>query len=350
MSEWTPPWAPGAATGLGPVPGTDAREAARMVFGELGDLPHLPELPGRGAGSDAVGRTAAQLVGLHVDLLAGRWRVVPRRSNDERRAHEMLDRDLDALEEFGDRHPGPVKVQLVGPWTLAATLELPRGEKMLADIGATRDLAASLAETVALHVDEVRRRLPEATRVLVQIDEPLLPAVLTRGIPSASGWDRMPVPEPGPAEQLLADVLASAGQDPGVRCDAAGAPVAMVRRAGARFVALGAAVLETVREDDIGEAVDAGTGFLVGMVPAPPATTAPPADHTATARRVWGRLGFGDGSWAGVVVTPAVDLAELAPDDALAVLRRCGDVARSLCPGDEEDDPPEEGPPGLRRE
>ena len=315
------------------------------MFGELADLPHLPELPHRGAGADAVGRTAALLVGLHVDVLAGRWRVVPRPSNDERRARELLERDLDALEEFGDGHPGPVKLQLVGPWTLAASLELPRGEKVLADHGATRDLADSLAEGAASHVADARRRLSKAHRLLVQFDESLLPAVLTGSVPSASGWDRMPTPEPGPAEQSLAGVLAAAGDDAGIRCSVENAPLAMLRRAGARFLAFDAGVLETVPEEDLGEAIEAGTGMLVGMVPGPPAAAAPVSEHTDTARRVWRRLGLGEGHWAEVVVTPSVDLADLTPDDAVAVLRRCRDAARSLQPlgHDEEERPPEDG-------
>ena len=349
MTGWTLPWVPGSATGLGPFPGTDPLEAARVVCGELPDLPHLCELPHRGAGGDPAGRTASLLVDIHVDVHAGRWRVVSRPSGDERRAREMLERDLDALEDVASGHPGPVKIQVVGPWTLAATLELPRGEKMLADPGATRDLALSLAEGLARHVAEVRRRLARADRVLVQVDEPLLTAVLGGTVPSASGWDRMPVPEPGPAEQALAGVLGAAGGDPGVRCNVAGAPVAMLCRAGARFVAMDVDLLDTVPEEDVGEAVEAGTGFLVGLVPAPTAIS-PGPDLTEGVRRLWGRLGLSEEHLASVVVTPSVDLTALGPDDALLVLGRCRDAARSLRPGAEEDGPPaEEGERGLRR-
>src|SRR4029453_16649579 len=42
------PWVAGSATGIGSHPGTDPREAAATVFGELPDLPYLPELPARG--------------------------------------------------------------------------------------------------------------------------------------------------------------------------------------------------------------------------------------------------------------------------------------------------------------
>lgn len=301
-----------------------------MVVGELAGLPHLPQLPDRGAGADAVGRTAALLVDLHVDVHAGRWRLVPRPSHDERRAAEMLERDLDALEEAAGRHPGPLKLQVVGPWTLATTLELARGEKALADRGATADLASSLAEGLARHVADVRRRIPKAERVLVQVDEPLLPAALAGHVPSASGWDRLPVPEPRPAQDALAEVLRAGGGDAGVWCDVPGAPVAFLRGAGARFVAVDAAVLETIPEEDLGEAIEDGAGLLLGLVPAPPGCRDHVDDLAAPARRQWERLGLGQGHWAAVVVTPSVDLSQLGVHDAREVLRRCGDVARSL--------------------
>ena len=274
MPSWELPWAPGSATGLGPMPGTDPFEAARLVVGELPHLPHLPELPERGAGAEMIGRTAALLVDLHADVVAGRWRLVSRPGRDERYASELLERDLDALEDAAGRHPGPLKVQLLGPWTLAASLELPRGDKVLADPGAVADVAGSLAEAVASHVAEIRRRLPKAARVLVQCNEPLLPAVLRGHVPTASGWSAHPVPEPAPAEQLLASVLQAAGGDAGVWCDAPGPPIGMLRRAGAAFVAFDASHLESIPEEDLGEAIEAGAGVLLGLVPPPPATSA----------------------------------------------------------------------------
>src|SRR5699024_9718921 len=57
----------GAATGIGSMPGTDPLEAARLIAGELEELPHLVELPDRGLGADLIGRTAGMLVDLPVD-------------------------------------------------------------------------------------------------------------------------------------------------------------------------------------------------------------------------------------------------------------------------------------------
>ena len=42
------------ATGVGSMPGTDAREAAKTVTGSLEALPHLAELPARGPGADMI--------------------------------------------------------------------------------------------------------------------------------------------------------------------------------------------------------------------------------------------------------------------------------------------------------
>src|SRR4051794_25464190 len=117
----------GVATGIGSMPGEDIDAALGVVADALPDLPHLPELPARGAGSDMIGRTAGQLVDLHIDLQPAGWRLVPRPGLDEMRARDRLDRDLDALVPALPGYDGEFKVQLAGPWTLAATLELPRG-------------------------------------------------------------------------------------------------------------------------------------------------------------------------------------------------------------------------------
>ncbi|MYR85505.1 methionine synthase, partial [Streptomyces sp. SID685] len=39
------------ATGVGSMPGGDAREAVKTVTGSFEDFPYLPELPARGPGA-----------------------------------------------------------------------------------------------------------------------------------------------------------------------------------------------------------------------------------------------------------------------------------------------------------
>src|SRR6478609_6898925 len=172
------------------MPGGDAREAAKTVTGSFAGgegLPYLPELPARGPGADMIGRTIGLLSEMYGHVEPSGWRISDRPGRDTKRARAWLGEDLDALEEFTQGYEGPLKVQAVGPWTLAAALELRGGEAVLSDPGACRDLAASLAEGLRLHLAEVRRRVPGA-RVVLQLDEPSLTAVLRGRIRTASGY------------------------------------------------------------------------------------------------------------------------------------------------------------------
>src|ERR1700731_1225190 len=143
------------------MPGTDPAEAMRVVAGELPDFPYLPELPDRGPGADLTGRTAALLVDMPAEVTPRGWRLAERPGRDLNRARSMLASDLDVLEEVLQDFEGPLKIQLCGPWTLAATLELTRTMNVaLADPGAVADLTASLAEGAAAHAADVAKRAP----------------------------------------------------------------------------------------------------------------------------------------------------------------------------------------------
>ncbi len=230
------PWrpAPGSATGVGSLPGTDPREAAAEVTGELPDLPHLPELPGRGIGADMVGRTAALLRDLHVDAQPSGWRLVDRPGMDERRARAYVGQDLDELEAHAQGFVGPVKLQVTGPWTLAAALALPRGEPVLSDKGALREVFESLTEGLIAHVADLRSRLPGAEPV-VQLDEPSLPAVLTGAVRSSSGARTFQAVRETVAEDVLRDLvdaLGGAGRRALLRGPPAGRPGPPVGRRG----------------------------------------------------------------------------------------------------------------------
>ena len=322
------PWPPGSATGVGPVAGLDPYDAAKLVLDELPSFPHLPELPDRGPGADPVGRAAALLVDLHVELAVGRWRLVPRATPEERQARELLARDVDAFELAARTYEGPLKVQLVGPWTLATHLELPGGEWSVADLSAVSDLAASLAEGVAAHVAELRNRVPGATVVLVELEEPRLGAVLRGDVPTASGWARYPAVEELVAQEVEAIALEAAGGGGGFRFDGADPPVDLVRRAGARFLSLAGADLRPEIEDQLGEALEAGLGLLAGLVP-PTDDGRVELDQLAhPARRLWSRLGLSPGLVPeAVVVTPTAGLAGVGPDRAATVLKRCVELA-----------------------
>lgn len=215
------------ATGVGSWPGTTARQAAEIVVGELHTLSHLVELPARGIGADLIGRAGALLVDIGIDTVPRGYRIAPGRSSALRRAVSLLGEDLDALEEAwekaGLRGSGrPVKLQAPGPVTLAAHLELPGGHRAITDPGALRDLGASLAEGVAAHRAEVARRLE--TTVVVQFDEPSLPAALQGRLSGVTSLTPVhPVDEPL-AMSLLDACVAQADTEVAVHSCAADLP------------------------------------------------------------------------------------------------------------------------------
>ena len=284
MSSSARPRAPGAATGIGSMPGTDPDETVRVVLGELPGLPFLPELPGRGAPGDLTGRSTALLADLPVDLQPSGWRLVDRPGRDASRARDLLARDLDALEQAAEgAPPALLKVQAAGPWTLASLLELPRGGPSLADHGAVRELTASLAEGLALHLAELRRRLP-GTVLVLQLDEPSLPAVLAARVPTSSGFATLRAPQPALVAEHLATVL-SVADSTVVHCCAPHPPVGLLRRAGAGALSLDATLLTPSDDDAVGEAVAQGAGLLLGCVPSTDAPLAPVAEVLRPVRR-----------------------------------------------------------------
>ena len=254
-------WRTGTATGVGSLPGDDPFEAAQLVLGEL-PIPHLPELPARGHLADLAGRGAALLADLHVDVQPTGWRFVPRPSREGRRAKDLLQQDVDALELAAHgAHPEHLKLQATGPWTLAALLELHRGDKALSDPRAVEDLAQSLAEGLRLHLADVQRRFPQTTLHL-QLDEPSLPAVLTAAIPTASGFAALRAPDRTTARERLRTVLA-AHDSTVLHCCARRPPLDLLIEATA--ISVDAAMLDPRDDDALGEALERGTGLLLGV-------------------------------------------------------------------------------------
>ena len=315
-------WSAGMATGIGSLPGTDGAAAQARTFELLPGLPHLVELPDRGPGADLVGRGAVLLTDLPVDIQPAGWRLVARPGRDLRRSRDLLARDVDVLAEAADGYAGPLKIQACGPWTLAASLELTRGDKALADRGAVVEIAAALADGLAAHVAAIGRAVPGA-EVAVQLDEPSLPAVLGGRLRSASGFATLRTPESTEAQEILATVLSSVPH-PGVHCCAAGVPVDLLRASGAAWVSLDVTLRHD--EDQIGVAYEAGTGFLLGVDTDP-----------APARRLLQRLGL-DAAVAReqTVLTPTCGLAARSEPDAWATYRHTVELARRLAEEIEE--------------
>ena len=315
------------ATGVGSVPGEDFREWAKVSLGGL-DLPFVPELPARGVHAAMIGRSLALLDGLEADLQPAGWRVGVGSGRDHRLAESLLAQDLDALEELGAEHEGPRKQQLAGPWTLAATAELARGEKVLVDHGARRDLAESLAAGLVDHLADLGRRFPKA-ELVVQVDEPALPAVLDAGVPTASGFGRHRTIHPPEADahlRLLTDVIRDAGATPVVHVCAADVPVALLHGAG--FAAVGFDLALTPPSDAWGEAFEAGLDLWMGVVPSlDPAPVPTSAVLIGRVEAFLGRLGFDEETAdPRVVVSPSCGLAGATPAWARKALALAADV------------------------
>ncbi|MFK0042681.1 methionine synthase [Streptomyces sp. NPDC090741] len=319
-----------SATGVGSLPGGDAREAAKTATGSFEDFPYLPELPARGPGADMIGRSLGLLVEMYAHVEPSGWRISDRPGRDTRRARSWLGEDLDALEEFTQGYTGKLKVQAVGPWTLATALELHGGEAVLQDAGACRDLAGSLAEGLRDHLADVRRRIPGA-EIVLQLDEPSLTAVLLGRVRSASKYRTYRAVDRQVVEGTLRELFAVHDGEVVVHSCAPEVPFGLLRRAGATGVSFDFSLL-TEREDDaIGEAVEGGTKLFAGVVPGTDVPLSDPAGSVMGVRKLWRRLGLAPGTLAeSVVVTPACGLAGASPAYARAAQAHCVRAARSL--------------------
>ncbi|MGH3508918.1 MAG: methionine synthase [Nocardioidaceae bacterium] len=322
------------ATGVGSMPGTEFAESVRVVLGELPALPHLPELPDRGAVADLTGRALAIVDGLGADLQPSGWRLTGgSRSGgaDQRRARSLLAQDLDALEEQTQGYAGPLKLQVAGPWTLASTVERPRGDRVLADHGARRELAEALAEGLVAHVADVRRRVPGA-ELVVQVDEPALPTVLAGGVPTASGFGRhrsVDEPTATTALALAFAAIEAAGGVPLAHCCAVDVPVSLLTTAGAAGVGVDLTILAASGYDGVAGLLEKGAPVHLGVVPTTPGIEEG-AERTATERllRFLDMLGLDPAEVAAnLVVTPTCGLAGASPAWAREALRLCRAVA-----------------------
>ncbi|MCL3839166.1 methionine synthase [Aeromicrobium duanguangcaii] len=307
------------ATGIGSMPGEEFAPVARYVADTFGadGIVFVPELPGRGAPSGMLGRTLG-LVPLPIDLQPAGWRLAPGEGMDQRRARSALRQDLDLMEELLAGQDVRVKQQIVGPLSLAATVERPRGDKVVADHGARRELSEALAQAVGDHVAELRRRF--SGELTVQVDEPAISAVLSGSIPTASGFGRhRSIDAPG-ADALLKPVveaIRAAGARPVVHTCAPDVPVGLLTGVGFEAIAFDVSLASP--SDDWSEAFEAGTDLWFGGADAP------------RVEDFMGRLGFAVESFAGRgAVTPACGLAGHTPPDARRALEGALSAAASF--------------------
>jgi methionine synthase II (cobalamin-independent) len=314
------------ASGVGSWPGTAPRQAAEVVVGELAAaLAHIVELPARGVGADTLGRAGALLIDVAIDTVPRGYRIAARPGAVTRRAVSLLDEDMDALEEAwetaGLRGGGRVvKVQAPGPITLVAGLELANGHRAITDSGAVRDLAASLAEGVAVHRAALARRLD--TPVVVQFDEPSLPAALGGQLTGVTALSPVAALDEAVAGALLDTCVAAAGADVALHSCAPELPWDLLQRSTIGALSVDVDTLRAEDLDSIAAFVESGRTVVLGIVPATAPERRPSAEEVAAAVvAVTDRLGFGRSALRDRVgVSPACGLAGATPQWARAAI------------------------------
>jgi methionine synthase II (cobalamin-independent) len=323
-------------TGIGSWPGTSARQAAEVVVSELGGaLAHIVELPARGVGADLIGRGGALLVDVPIDINPRGYQLVARPGAATRRAVSLLGEDVDALEEAwekaglsGSGHS--VKVQAPGPLTLAAEVELANGHRAITDPGATRDLAASLADGVAAHRAAVSRRLDAP--VVVQFDEPALPAAVAGRLAGVTAMTPVPAIDETVATAMLDACVAAAGADVLVHSCTPDLPWELLCRSAVAAISVDAGTLESAAYDGIAEFVDSGRTVMLGVVPATAPERRPSVEEiAAAAAAVTDRLGFARAVLRERVgITPACGLAGASTDWARTAIGLARKAAEAL--------------------
>ena len=323
------------ASGVGSWPGIQPRQAAGVVVGELADaLAHIVELPARGVGADMLGRAGALLIDVPIDTAPRGYRIAARPGAVTRRAVSLLDEDMDALEEAwetaGLRGAGRVvKVQAPGPITLAAGLELGNGHRAITDSGAVRDLAASLAEGVAAHRAALARRLD--TPVVVQFDEPSLPAALGGRLSGVTALSPVAALDESVAGALLDTCVATAGAEVLVHSCAPGLPWNLLQRSTISAVSVEAGTLRAGDLDGVAAFVESGRTVMLGVVAVRQPDKKPLAEEVAAAVvAVTDRLGFGRPALRDRIgVTPVCGLAAATPQwarTAIELARKAADA------------------------
>ena len=204
------------ASGRGDFPGDDMAEAMSRVEGELGapHLPFLPHLPALGWRSTPLARTLAVCEGLAFDGASFGWRMVHsggRGARESALAQDRLLSDINLLADrvgaqkkrFGSGQVPVYKIQLVGPLTLAASIYLPGGERVISDVGASRDLLESFLEGLERWVESLREAL-QAPQVLiaVQLDESEFQRLMEGSIPTVSGFRSLSALQPHYYQQV----------------------------------------------------------------------------------------------------------------------------------------------------
>ncbi|AEI12912.1 uroporphyrinogen decarboxylase/cobalamine-independent methonine synthase family protein [Cellulomonas gilvus] len=327
-------------TGTGDWPGLDVLEAQQVAVGDLVDapegvqgLPFVVHLPERGPLGTLVGRALAMLVDLPAELGPHGWKLADRPGADLARGRALLREDGDALAVAGHGYAGPLVVPVLGPVTLAASVYLARGDRVLADAGAFRELTQSLAAGVAEHLAALVRAVPGAVpRVLVH--EPLLAPATAGVLPTFSGYARLrSVPGPLAAERIgevVRATRAAGAEDVAVHGGAAWSTVSTIAGTGADGLAIEVAGLGEAGWERVAAVVEDGLRLWAHLPPQASSQCAGP-DAVGQARTLtapWRSVGLPAAGLADVVLLAGP--SEGTPDQARGALAGVVRAARAV--------------------
>ncbi|GAA1989413.1 methionine synthase [Isoptericola halotolerans] len=341
-----------AVSGHGPWPGGEREEleAQQQVFGDLAELPtgvdaipFLTQLTDRGPGAAPTGRTATLLTEMPVELGPHGWKLTDRPGMDERRARAFLREDLGALAIAAHGYEGPLTVEATGPWTLAAELWSARGDRVLADVGARRDLALALASGLADHVAEVRRQVSGA-EVVVQLSEALLGQVHAGVLPTFSGYSRIRgVDGPAVVEGLrpVIEAVHDAGATVVVHLGGTWVGIPPVVLAGADAIGLDLSAVGPEGWNErawelVARATERDVMLWAGLPPARVSQCAGPAlgELVGLVTEPWRRIGLPAAGLAGLTLlgamAPGGGSTGGAPEEHRALLANLGRVAEAV--------------------
>ncbi len=202
----------------------------------------------------------------------------------------------------------------------------------MADPGAARDIAQSLADGLSEHLADISGALPYA-QLVVQLDEPSLPAVLKGGVATSSGFGNLEAIEEPVVEAGIQTLLAAAGTAQTiVHCCAGDIPIELLRRSGPAALSLDLSL--TSAQDEIGVAIEAGTALLLGVVAATDTALPEPRVTAERVRAWWRRLGFDPEHLPGTVtLTPTCGLAGASPGYSVAAMTHLQAAGQELASG-----------------
>jgi hypothetical protein len=221
----------------------------------------------------------------------------------------------------------------VGPLSLAAGLHLHNGERALIDYGARRDLAASLAAGVGTYLSRVSAAVPGA-RLVVQVDEPDIAAVLAGTIPTSSGYRTLRAVAASEAREswrVVLDALRAAGAaEIVIAVPEVEAPFEQILAAGADGIAVPLKALTARQWEQLAGAVEADKRLWIGALDVAANSLPRVADSVEAVWRPWRQLGLPATALSTVRVTPSAGLAGRSPAEATAVLGRITQLADGL--------------------